>query len=270
MVDITDVDVLEFLGRDPSTRVIVGYLEGITDGRRLIAVARSITPAKPVVLVKVGVTPSGARAASSHTGALASSDAVLDGAFRQAGILRAATMDELFDFTLAFAYAPLPAGRRVAIVTNAGGPGVMASDAVERYGLQLARLSTQTGHALREQLPEAAAFTNPIDVLGDGGADRYQAAIEIVRADPDVDAMIVMLTPQRVTEPERTARVISYAAREQGKPILTVFMGGGAVTRAREMLDEAHVPVYPYPERAVRALAALDQYASYRRAVGPP
>lgn len=267
MVDLTDVDVLEYLGGDPATKMIVGYLEGITEGRRLMDVARRITPAKPVIVVKVGVTDSGVRAASSHTGALATRDAVVDAAFRQAGIIRAATMDELFDYALAFAYAPLPVGPRVAVVTNAGGPGVMASDAIERAGLAVAELSGQTTRVLRERLPQAAAIANPIDLLGDSGADRYQAVLEVVCSDPSVDAVIAMLTPQRVTEPERTARVISYMAREQEKPLLGVFMGGGAVSRARDMLDEAQVPVYPYPERAVRALAALTRYGAYRRGI---
>ncbi len=265
MVDLTDVDVLDYLGGDPATKMIVGYLEGITEGRRLMDVARRITPAKPVIVVKVGVTESGVRAASSHTGALATRDAVVDAAFRQAGIIRAATMDELFDYALAFAYAPLPAGPRVAVVTNAGGPGVMACDAIERARLVVAELSGQTTQVLRARLPQAAAIANPIDLLGDSGADRYQAVLEVVCSDPSVDAVIAMLTPQRVTEPERTARVISYMAREQQKPLLGVFMGGGAVSRARDMLDEARVPVYPYPERAVRALAALTRYGAYRR-----
>jgi len=265
MADLTDVDFLEYLGDDPETKIIVGYLEGIVDGRRFMAVARKVSATKPLIFIKVGATEAGARAAVSHTGALAASDAVVDGAFRQAGIIRASTMAELFDYTLCFAYAPLPAGRRVAVVTNAGGPGVMASDAIERMGLEMATLSGETLAALRGRLPGAAATANPIDVLGDAGADRYQAALELAHDDPAVDAIVAMLTPQRVTQPEMTARVISYVAREQKKPVLAVFMGGDAVARAREMLDEAHVPVYAYPERAVRALAALARYSAYRR-----
>ena len=265
MADLTDVDFLEFLGQDPESKVIVAYLEGITDGRRLMDAARRITPVKPVIVMKVGTTAAGARAAASHTGALATSDAVIDAAFRQVGIIRAATMAELFDHTLCFAYAPRPAGPRVAVVTNAGGPGVMAADAIERMGLKLAPLSERSQRALRERLPAAAATVNPIDVLGDGDEERYQAVLEVVRDDPAVDAIVALLTPQRVTEPERTARVISYIAREQAKPLIAVFMGGEAVSRARALRDEARVPVYAYPERAVRALAALTRYSSYRR-----
>jgi len=265
MADLTDVDFLEFFGDDLETKIIVGYLEGITDGRRLMQVARRITPSKPVIVIKVGGTEAGARAAASHTGALATRDAVVEAAFRQAGIIRAHTMAELFDYTLCFAYAPLPAGPNVAVVTNAGGPAVMASDAIERMGLRLARLSPERERAIRERLPAAAATQNPIDVLGDGDAERYQAVLEILRDDPSVDAIIVMLTPQRVTEPERTARVISYIAREQTKPLIAVFMGGEAVGHARALLDDARVPVYAYPERAVRALDALVRYSTYRR-----
>jgi acetyltransferase len=177
-------------------------------------------------------------------------------------------MEELFDYTLCFAYAPLPAGPRVAVVTNAGGPGVMAADAIEHLGLGHAELTRESREAIRSVLPAAASTGNPIDVLGDADAHRYQVVLDVVCNDANVDAVIVMLTPQRVTEPERTAQVVSYAAREQAKPIVAVFMGGGSVGSARTLLDDARVPVYAYPERAVRALAALTRYGEYRRDVG--
>lgn len=265
MADLNEVDVLEYLGRDPETKIIVGYLEGISEGRRFLEVARRTTPEKPVILIKVGATASGAQAARSHTGALASTEAVVDAAFRQAGIVRATTLAEFFDYLLCFSYAPLPDGPRVAVVTNAGGPGVMAADAIERMGLTLARFSPETAEALLRALPEAAATTNPVDVLGDAAADRYQTALEVVIEDPGVDAVLVLLTPQRVTEPERTARVISHLARAQTKPVIAVFMGGDAVSRGRAMLDEARVPVYAYPERGVRAIAALVRYSAFLR-----
>lgn len=263
MADLNDVDCLDYLGDDPETKIIIGYLEGITDGRRFMDVARRVTASKPVILIKVGTTGGGARAASSHTGALASSDAIVDGAFRQVGIVRAATMAELFDYTLCFSFSTLPRGPRVGVVTNAGGPAVMASDAIERVGLKLAPLSRDTMLALKERLPAAAATINPVDLLGDAGADRYQFALEALVADDTVDSLLVLLTPQRVTEPERTARVISYLAREAAKPLIAVFMGGEAVDRGRKLLDEARVPVYAYPERAVQALAAMCQYTKY-------
>jgi len=268
MADLNEVDFLEYLGQDVDTKIIVGYLEGISDGRRFMAAAQRVTKAKPLIVIKVGSTPGGARAARSHTGALASAEAVIDGAFRQAGIIRAITMAEFFDAILCFSYAPLPNGGRVAVVTNAGGPGVMAADAIERMGLSLAELSHETRQALAEGLPPAAALGNPIDVLGDAAADRYQVALEAAQADPSVDALLALLTPQRVTEPERTARVIAHLARQQAKPLLAVFMGGAAVGRARAMLDEMRVPVYAYPERAVRALAAMVRYRAYLNEAG--
>lgn len=270
MADLDEVDFLEYMGQDPETAIIVGYLESIAEGRRFMQVAERITRSKPLILLKVGTTRAGARAASSHTGALAASEAVVNAVFRQTGVVRATTMAEFFDYIRCFAYTPLPAGPRLAVVTNAGGPGVMASDAIERIGLELAQLAPETVAALQRALPEAAATTNPIDVLGDAAADRYQSALEAVCADPGVDAVLVLLTPQRVTEPERTARVISYITREGTKPLLAVFMGGNAMIRARAMLDEARVPNYFYPERAVRAMAALVGYSRYLREVQAP
>jgi len=267
MGDVSEVDLLSYLCDDPQTKLIVGYLEGFTDGRKFLEVARRVTATKPLVIMKVGRSAIGARAAQSHTGALAATDTVVDAALRQAGVVRAYTMEELFDYTLAFSYLPLPRGRRLAIVTNAGGPGVMAADAIERYGLELARLSPIASDKLAEALPAAASSANPIDVLGDAAADRYQAAIEIALEDPGVDAVLALLTPQAVTEPERTARSITHLARTSAKPVAAVYMGGDAVARGRAMLDAAHVPAYHYPERAVRAIAALAGYARYLRDV---
>ena len=268
MADVNEIDVLQHLCDDEQTNVIVSYLEGFSDGRGFLEVAREVTARKPLVIMKVGRSAAGARAATSHTGALASSDVVVDAAFRQAGVVRAYSMEELFDYTLAFSYLPLPHGKRIAVVTNAGGPGVMATDAIERYGLSLARLSPVSRDRLAEGLPAAASSANPIDVLGDAAADRYQLAMEIALADASVDAVVVLLTPQAVTEPERTARVITHLARTSHKPVAAVFMGGDAVNRGRLMLDAARVPVYPYPERALRALAAVESYARYRSECG--
>jgi acetyltransferase len=266
MADVNEIDMIEFLADDPQTKLIVGYLEGFTDGRRFMDVACALTPHKPFVAMKVGRSASGARAASSHTGSLASTDAVVDAAFRQAGVIRAYTMDELFDYTLAFSYLRPPRGNRIAIVTNAGGPGVMAADAIERYGLTLAKLSPVSSDRLAEGLPSAASSANPIDVLGDAPADRYQFAIQLALDDPQVDGVIALLTPQAVTEPEATSRVITHLSRISEKPIMGVYMGGDAVARGRLMLDASHVPAYHYPERAVRAMAALERYGRHVRA----
>jgi acetyl coenzyme A synthetase (ADP forming)-like protein len=269
MADVDEVDLLDYLADDPQTKLVVAYLEGFSDGRRFFEAARRVTRRKPLVIMKVGRSAAGARAAISHTGSLAAPDAIVEGMFRQAGIARAYAMDELFDLTLAFSYLRLPAGPRAAIVTNAGGPGVMAVDAIERYGLQLARLSPVAQDRLAEALPAAASSANPIDVLGDAAADRYQAAVQIALADPGVDSVIVLLTPQAVTEPERTSRAVAHLARLHDKPVMAVYMGGDAVARARLMLDAQRVPAYHYPERAVRAMAALWAYARYRASLAP-
>jgi acetyltransferase len=263
MLDVSEVEMLDYLADDPETRVIVTYLEGFSDGRSFVEAARKVTPRKPIVAMKVGTSRAGARAAASHTGALAAPDAIVEGAFRQSGIVRALTMDELFDLTLGFSFLDPPAGPRIAVVTNAGGPGVMAADAAERYGLQLGRLSEDTVACLRDRLPAAAAVHNPIDVLGDARSARYKAALEAVIEDPGIDAVVVMLTPQATTDPERTARTIADVARGRQKPVIAVYMGGEAVSSGRTILDHAHVPTYPYPERAIRTLAAMHRYRCY-------
>lgn len=263
MADVNEVELVRYLADDTETRLIVLYLEGFSDARGFLGAARLVTRTKPIVAMKVGASAAGARAASSHTGSLASPDAIVDAAFRQAGIVRAYTMDELFDYTLAFSYLPLPRGPNVAIVTNAGGPAVMAADAIDRYGLRLARLAEQTSVRLASELPAAASVRNPIDLLGDARSERYRRALEVVLEDPGVDALVALLTPQAVTEPEQTARSIAHAARMHGKPVMGVYMGGDAVARGRVMLDLARVPAYFYPERAVRALAAMCSYVHY-------
>ncbi|MCX6022397.1 MAG: CoA-binding protein [Chloroflexi bacterium] len=265
MADVSEAEMLEYWADDRETNMVVGYLEGISDGRRFMDAARRLTQNKPLVIMKVGRTQAGAVAVQSHTGSLTTNDQVVDAAFRQTGVVRAETMAELFDFTRCFAYSPLPAGNRIAVVTNAGGPGVMATDALERHGLRLAELRPETQWQLAEVLPTAASVHNPVDVLGDAPAGRYEAALASVLADPGVDSVLVLLTPQAMTEPERIARTIIANVRSSAKPILAVYMGGVAVERGRQMLEQARVPVYVYPERAVRAMAVMAWYAAYRR-----
>jgi acetyltransferase len=265
--DVNEVELLSYLGTDPDTQTVVMYLEALSDGRAFLDVARSVTRLKPVIAMKVGRGPAGARAASSHTGAIASSDTVIDAAFRQAGAVRAYSMEELFDLTLAFSYAPPPRGPRIAVVTNAGGPGVMATDAIERVGLQLAHLSEVTRTSLRGALPPEASVANPVDVLGDARSGRYARALEIISEDNGVDATIVLLTPQAMTDAEQIARSIAHAAQAGTRPIIASFMGGNAVATGRSLLDDAHVPAYPYPERAVRAMAALWSHQRYLDAI---
>jgi len=262
--DIDETDLLAAFADDPQTKVIVGYLESILSGDEFVRVAESVAQVKPVVILKAGTTSAGSKAASSHTGALAGADIAYGAAFNRAGVIRAETFEALFDYATALAMQPLPKGDRVAIITNAGGPGIMAADAVEHAGLKVASLHPETADALREKLPAAASVGNPIDVLGDAGPERYAQAVEAAQSDPTVDAIIIILTPQAMTRPLETARAI--AARANGeKPALAAFMGGADVTPGREELVAANLPDYPSPERAAAALKAMVDYAAWRR-----
>ncbi len=262
--DITEVDVLEAWADDPRTRVIIAYLESITDGPRFMEVASRITKVKPVIVVKGGSTASGARAASSHTGALAGSDAAYDAAFKQCGVIRCHSMAELFELSMAFAHQPPPKGDRVGIVTNAGGPGVLASDATDRYGLRLASLAPETVAALRGCLPPTANFYNPVDVIGDADPARYRAALDLVLADPGVDSVVAIFAPQGVTEPYGVAGTIVDAARTADKPIIGEFEGGSAIDRVETILREGGVPNYRFPEQAVGVIRALGRYRAWQ------
>ncbi|MHB9092537.1 MAG: acetate--CoA ligase alpha subunit, partial [Chloroflexota bacterium] len=264
--DLTEIDFFRFLKDDPETRVIVAYLEGVTNGAAFREAATALTKKKPLVVVKSGGTAAGSRAVSSHTGSLAGSEAAYDAAFKQSGILRANTMQDLFDISLAFAYQPLPAGKRLGIVTNAGGPGILATDACERKGLQLSSFTPETIATLREKLPRAAAVYNPIDVIGDATADRYEVAIDAALADPNVDALLILLTPQAMTEIDKTAEVTVRAGHNGKKPVLAVFMGGAAIESGVRILKEGGVPNYTFPERAVEALLAMNHYRDWTTA----
>ena len=218
--DIDEVSLLEAWGGDDRTNVIIAYIEGLRDGAQFIRQARETARNKPIIAVKSGRTASGSRAVSSHTGSLAGSDAAYDAGFKQAGVMRAETVQELFDYSIAFAYQPLLKGNRIAIVTNAGGPGVMATDALELNGMVLASLSPETQQRLVSQLPAAASAHNPVDVLGDARSDRYMMALQAVLEDPDVDGVLVIVTPQTSTEIVETARgvVEVCAPRDQADP----------------------------------------------------
>ncbi len=255
--DVNEIDLLQAWAEDPHTRVIMIYSEGIPNGQEFIEVARKITRRMPVVAIKSGVTQSGSRAVSSHTGSLAGSEQAYQAAFRQAGILRANSMEALFDMALAIGYQPALAGDRIAIITNAGGPGILATDALERAGLSIARFEIETIHALEQYLPDAASAANPVDVLGDARADRYRFALKTVAADPNVDGLLVVLTPQAMTEIEATAQAVGDLAAEIDKPILTCFMGEARVKTGIEILNGHGVPNYPFPERASRAFRAM-------------
>ena len=261
--DLDEIDFLAAFADDEQTKVIVGYLESIASGDEFIRVAESVAAIKPVVILKAGTTAAGSKAASSHTGALAGADIAYGAAFKRAGVIRADTFEGLFDLATALAMQPLPKGDRVAIITNAGGPGIMAADAVEQSGMKVATLTTSVATALRSKLPAAASVGNPIDVLGDADPPRYAMAVEAAQDDPTVDAVIVILTPQAMTKPAETARAIA-AATHGVKPVLATFMGGEDIMPGRDELVAANLPDYPSPERAVAALKAMCEYAAWR------
>ena len=262
-VDVGVVDLLRAWEDDAETTVIVAYIEGLRNGPMFMEVARQVSAKKPVIVVKAGGTQAGARAVSSHTGSLAGSEQAYNAAFLQCGVIRANSMEELFDLAIAFSYQGPPRGRNVAIVTNAGGPGIMATDAAERVGLRLASLDAGTVQALRKQLPEASNFYNPIDVLGDADADRYVYAAENLLRDPNVDSVLAVLTPQAMTRPKETAEKLGSASAQSRKPVLACFMGGNAIAEAQEVLNKHKIPNYPYPERAVQSLAKMAEYREW-------
>jgi acetate---CoA ligase (ADP-forming) len=263
-VDVDENDLLRYLGEDPQTQVILMYVEDLSNGLDFIHIAREITSeqeiTKPILALKSGRTAEGARAAASHTGSMAGTDEVYDALMAQAGVLRVDTVQELFDYAMVFANQPMPRGDRVAIVTNAGGPGIMATDACVRQGLELAEFSEATRQTLVAALPAAASVKNPVDVLGDAQHDRYQETLEAVLSDDGVDGLEVILTPQNMTDIEEIARGITQLNLRYDKPILTSFMGGTDVAPGVEILRERGIPHYPFPEVAARALKAMCDY----------
>ncbi len=261
--DICETDLLLCLAEDAQTSVIAAYLESIDSGPQFIKAAEAVSAHKPVVILKAGTTAAGGKAASSHTGSLAGADIAYGAAFKRAGIVRAENFEALFDYATAFASQPLPKGDRVAVITNAGGPGIMAADAVENLGMRLEPLTPAVADYVRQNLPAAASVANPVDVLGDADPDRYAMALKAVLADEKVDAVVVILTPQAMSNPDATAdAIISAAAGE--KPVLVSFMGGSNIIGARAKFVAAGVPDYTSPERAVAALKAMVDYAAWR------
>ncbi|MBN2525705.1 MAG: acetate--CoA ligase family protein [Deltaproteobacteria bacterium] len=256
---LDESDFLDYLSKDDETKVIVGYLESINNGKQFIQAAKNACMRKPVVIFKSGVTQAGGKAASSHTGSLAGADMAYGAAFRRSGVVRADTFESMFDYAMAFAMQPLPKGDRVAIITNAGGPGIMAADAVELSGMQVSPLAKVHASALAAKLPKAASVSNPIDVLGDADPQRYVDAVVAAQKDDSIDAIIVILTPQAMSNPDGTAIEIAKHASSD-KPVLVSFMGGLDVKEAREKLIAYNIPDYPSPERAVNALRAMWEY----------
>ena len=264
--DLDEVDFIEAMGEDEDVGVILLYLESIEKGRRFLEAAAKVVERKPIVVLKGGTSTAGARAAGSHTGALVGSFVAYKTAFNKAGIITADSVEELFNYAVAFTEQPLPKGEGLAIVTNAGGPGILATDLSEKLGVKLTNLSGDARSRLLEKLPPAASVGNPVDVLGDAMADRYRFAIEEVLKDDHVNSVVVILTPQAMTESLGTAQGIVEIHRRTGdKPIMAVFMGGETVRDATEYLRENGVPCFDFPEKAIKTVSVMYEYARFMK-----
>jgi acetyl coenzyme A synthetase (ADP forming)-like protein len=263
--DIDELEVIKVLGSDPDTKIIAGYLESISHGDAFVREVERISHNKPILLVKSGVTSAGARAVSSHTGSLAGRDAAYEALFERVGIIRCDSIQSQLGYIQAFANQPLPKGPRVAIITNAGGAGIMAADAIEQAGLVLAELLDETIDKLAANLPPAAGSHNPIDVLCDALPKRYEFALDIVLDDPNVDVVLVLLTPQAMTQPTGTAEaIVKIASRKNEKPILACFLGVRKVEEGIRILRDGKIPYYASPQAAVMTIKAMANYVKWQ------
>jgi acetyl coenzyme A synthetase (ADP forming)-like protein len=256
--DVSGNDLLEYWAAESSTRVILMYLENFGNPRKFTRIAREVTRHKPIIAVKAGRTAAGARAASSHTGALAGVDTATDALLAQCGVIRVDSVEELFDMAMAFGQLPVPKGNRVAVVTNAGGPGIIITDACEALGLTVAELSAETQARLRENLPDEASVRNPVDMIATATPDSYRLALEAVLADPNVDAAIAAFVPPlRVRQQDVARSIVAARVTMPEKPMLAVLMGRAGLPEGRADLGRAGIPAYIFPEAAARALAGM-------------
>jgi acetyltransferase len=267
MLDVGWGDLIDYLGSDPRTHSIVIYMESIGDARSFLSAAREVALTKPIIVIKAGRTQAAAQAAASHTGALAGSDEVLDAAFRRCGVLRVDTIDDLFNMAEILAKQPRSKGRRLTILTNAGGPGVLSTDALIRNNGELAELSSETIEALNQCLPPHWSHGNPIDILGDADPQRYAEAVKIAVQDPNSDGLLAILTPQAMTDPTRTAQHLRDALPENGKPILASWMGGDAVAEGEALLNQANIFTFPYPDTAAQVFTLMWRYSYNLRGI---
>lgn len=265
MLDVGWGDLITYFGDDPRTKSIVCYMESVGDARAFLSAAREVALTKPIIVLKVGRTDAAAKAAASHTGALTGSDDVLDAAFRRVGVLRVGTIGELFSQAELLAKQPNPRGPRLTIVTNAGGPGALATDSLVTGGGQLAALSSSTTAELDKFLPPHWSHGNPIDVLGDADPARYSRAVTLAAQDPQSDGVLVILTPQAMTDAKGTAEAICSLARPTDKPLLTSWMGGAGLDSAKAVLNTAGIPTFDYPDTAARAFALMWRYSDNLR-----
>jgi acetyltransferase len=256
-MDLTEADLLAPTAADPHTRVVAMYLEGVGEGRAFIQEARRVMRAKPIVAIKVGRSKAGRDAVASHTGALAGRDDAYEAAFRKAGVIRAESSEEMFDWARALAWCPLPRGRRMAVLTNAGGPGAIAADALEANGLSLAALGEGTRQALRGLLPAAASVRNPVDALASAGPAEFAGCLSSLLADQGVDGVMVILPPPPMSTAAEVVGAIIPMIRTSEKPVVIALMGEDLITQAARLCRQAHVPDYRFPERAASALRAL-------------
>jgi acetyltransferase len=250
MLDVGWGDLIDYLGDDPHTKCIVIYMESIGDARSFLSAAREVALAKPIIVIKAGRTEAAAKAAASHTGSLTGSDEVLDAAFRRVGVLRVNSISQVFNMADVLAKQPRPRGPKLAIVTNAGGPGVLATDALIENRGELAQLSPTTLEALNAVLPAAWSRSNPLDILGDADAQRYAQTLDLISKDPNIDGLLAVLTPQAMSDPTATARELQRYSRVPGKPVLASWMGGALVEPGERILDQAGIPTFEYPDTA--------------------
>src|ERR1700676_1379495 len=267
MLDVGWSDLIDYLGDDTHTRSIVIYMESIGDARAFLSSAREVALTKPIIVIKAGRTQAAAKAASSHTGTLAGSDLVLDAAFQRSGVLRIDSIAELFYMAEVLAKQPRPAGPRLTILTNAGGPGVLATDALIGHGGELAVLSDATREAFDRLLPPHWSHNTPVDTLGDASPERYAQALTIAAADENSDGLLGILTPQAMTDPTRTAEALKAQVKDGRKPVIASWMGGADVAAGQAILAQANIPTFPYPDTAARIFTHMWRYSDNLRAL---
>ncbi|MBI4164169.1 MAG: acetate--CoA ligase family protein, partial [Acidobacteria bacterium] len=261
MADVGWGDLINYLGDDPHTHSIIIYMESIGDARGFLSAARDVALSKPIIVIKAGRSEAAAKAAASHTGTLAGSDEVLNAAFRRCGVLRVDTIGQLFYVAEVLDKQPRPKGPRLAILTNAGGPAVLATDSLVGVGGELAELDTATMEELDKLLPHAWSHNNPVDILGDAPAERYAKAVEIVAKDPNTDGILAILTPQAMTDPTQTAEQLKPYAHLDGKPIIASWMGGAGISAGEQILNRAGIPTFDYPDTGARIFQYMWQYS---------
>ncbi len=264
MMDLNFADLIDFFNSDPGVQSIVLYMESIKNARKFMSAAREFARNRPIIVAKSGKYSESAKAAISHTGSMAGNTEVFDAAFSRAGIIRVETIQDMFNCSEAIAKLPLPDGKKLAVLTNAGGPGVMAADAIIKYGCKLAELSKKTMRELEKEMPMHWSRNNPVDILGDALADRYRKALEIVIRDNNIDGLIVLFSPQAVSQPLETAKAVVESVRNSGKPVLVSWMGESFVEPARQYFAKNGIPSYRTPEEAVRVFHYLYSYSENR------